>query len=61
MKLSYAEIEALEVVIGSLHPCWYKNVLQGLFDRCKSENAAEHQKDIDSKYPKMLDAYGHPY
>lgn len=33
--LTDKEIEALEVIIGTLNDCWYRDVLQSLLDRSK--------------------------
>jgi len=33
--LTDKEIEALEVIIRTLHDCWYRDVLQSLLDRSK--------------------------
>ena len=33
MNLSESEIEALRVVVDTLHDCWYRDVLKALLDR----------------------------
>lgn len=42
--LTEKEIEALKVVIGSLHDCWYRDILEGLVQRSSSVGTEEKER-----------------